>query len=245
MFKMGLLKSCSFLNLRQGTILIAILQLVLSTVMLNMLILGQIHEACIQDLIARDTEDVLEREALEEITSKHINSQRMEQAHHNANEPAVAHDPVDDGDDDDGRRPVHLPVPARGRPDPRVRRPQRVQLHRSLPARRHGLRLLLHVVRRLQLVSRSRRQEGRRDPRGARHRRYLLLVHVVDGSDQEDAQGLLRAADEAAQTTDDAAATLPSAAAAAQPAGCRSSRRAAAAPGRMSPDDDDQDNRRR
>ncbi|KAL7302906.1 hypothetical protein TKK_0004135 [Trichogramma kaykai] len=85
MFKMGLLKSCSFLNLRQGTILIAILQLVLSTVMLNMLILGQIHESCIQDLIARDTEDVLEREALEEITSKHINSQRMEQAHHNAN----------------------------------------------------------------------------------------------------------------------------------------------------------------
>lgn len=47
-------------------------------------VLGLTHEAGIQDMIARDTEDVLEREALEEITSKHINSHRMELAHHNA-----------------------------------------------------------------------------------------------------------------------------------------------------------------
>jgi hypothetical protein len=47
-------------------------------------VLGLTHEAGIQNMIARDTEDVLEREALEEITSKHINSHRMELAHHNA-----------------------------------------------------------------------------------------------------------------------------------------------------------------
>ena len=54
--------------------------------MLFFFILGLTHEAGIQDMIARDTEDVLEREALEEITSKHINSHRMELAHHNAAE---------------------------------------------------------------------------------------------------------------------------------------------------------------
>lgn len=48
------------------------------------LTLSLTHESGIQDMIARDTEDVLEREALEEITSKHINSHRMELAHHDA-----------------------------------------------------------------------------------------------------------------------------------------------------------------
>ncbi|XP_031782903.1 uncharacterized protein LOC100679969 isoform X2 [Nasonia vitripennis] len=85
--KIGLLKN--FLHcfqLRQGTILIAILQLVLSGFITIFIILGLTHESGIQDMIARDTEDVLEREALEEITSKHINSHRMELAHHNATE---------------------------------------------------------------------------------------------------------------------------------------------------------------
>ncbi|XP_058798903.1 uncharacterized protein LOC131668605 [Phymastichus coffea] len=85
--KLGLLKSCMFyFQLRQGTILIAIVQLVLSGYIIIFLTLSLTHESRIQDMIARDTEDVLEREALEEITSKHINSHRMELAHHDATE---------------------------------------------------------------------------------------------------------------------------------------------------------------
>lgn len=38
----------------------------------------------IEVLIARDTEDALEREALEEISSKQLNSQKMELAHKKA-----------------------------------------------------------------------------------------------------------------------------------------------------------------
>ncbi|XP_011498303.1 PREDICTED: uncharacterized protein LOC105362540 [Ceratosolen solmsi marchali] len=85
--KMGLLKTfLYYFQLRQGTILIAILQLVLSGYVMIFFVLGLRHEAGIQNMIARDTEDVLEREALEEITSKHINSHRMELAHHNVTE---------------------------------------------------------------------------------------------------------------------------------------------------------------
>ncbi|KAJ8678590.1 hypothetical protein QAD02_014377 [Eretmocerus hayati] len=75
-----------YFQVRQGTILIATLQLILSGYTIIFLVLGLTHETEIQDIIARDTEDVLEQEALEEITSKHINSHRMELAHHNATE---------------------------------------------------------------------------------------------------------------------------------------------------------------
>ncbi|XP_014207993.1 uncharacterized protein LOC106639067 isoform X2 [Copidosoma floridanum] len=85
--KIRLLKSfLYYFHLRQGTILIAILQLVLSSYILVFFVLGLTHEAGIQEMIARDRADVLEREALEEITSKHINSHRMELAHHNVAE---------------------------------------------------------------------------------------------------------------------------------------------------------------
>jgi len=38
----------------------------------------------IQEMVVRDTEDALEREALEEISSNHLNTKRMDLAHHNA-----------------------------------------------------------------------------------------------------------------------------------------------------------------
>ena len=46
--------------------------------------MGLAHVTGIQEMIVRDTEDALEREALEEITSKRLNSQRMELAHQKA-----------------------------------------------------------------------------------------------------------------------------------------------------------------
>lgn len=35
-------------------------------------------------MVVRDTEDALEREALEEISSNHLNTKKMDLAHHNA-----------------------------------------------------------------------------------------------------------------------------------------------------------------
>lgn len=56
----------------------------ISAYFLVFFILGLSHVTGIQELIDRDTEDALEREALEDISSRHINSQRMELARHNA-----------------------------------------------------------------------------------------------------------------------------------------------------------------
>lgn len=42
------------------------------------------HAIGIQEMVVRDTEDALEREALEEISSNHLNTKRMDLAHHNA-----------------------------------------------------------------------------------------------------------------------------------------------------------------
>ncbi|XP_033212671.1 uncharacterized protein LOC117170191 [Belonocnema kinseyi] len=85
--KMGLLKNfLHFFTLRQGTLLIAKLQLLLSGYIIIFLVLGLAHVTGIQEMIVRDTEDALEREALEEITSKRLNSQRMELAHQKAME---------------------------------------------------------------------------------------------------------------------------------------------------------------
>lgn len=116
--KIGLLKNfLHYFNLRQGTLLIALFQLVISTFLyriysacltkrsnprfmsvicknlgtqfisgLGMLffILALAHAMGIQEMVVRDTEDALEREALEEISSNHLNTKRMDLAHHNA-----------------------------------------------------------------------------------------------------------------------------------------------------------------
>jgi hypothetical protein len=47
-------------------------------------ILALAHAMGIQEMVVRDTEDALEREALEEISSNHLNTKRMDLAHHNA-----------------------------------------------------------------------------------------------------------------------------------------------------------------
>jgi len=47
-------------------------------------ILGVTHALGIQEMLARDTEDALEREALEEISSFHLNKEKLELAHHTA-----------------------------------------------------------------------------------------------------------------------------------------------------------------
>lgn len=107
--KIGLLKNfLHYFNLRQGTILIAIFQLVIAISMkqssnyssLNIIvkkilqfssgfsmiffILALAHAMGIQEMVVRDTEDALEREALEEISSNHLNTKKMDLAHHNA-----------------------------------------------------------------------------------------------------------------------------------------------------------------
>lgn len=46
--------------------------------------MGLSHVTGIEVMIVRDTEDALEREALEEITSKRLNSQKLELAHKKA-----------------------------------------------------------------------------------------------------------------------------------------------------------------
>lgn len=47
-------------------------------------VLAMAHAIGIQEMVVRDTEDALEREALEEISSNHLNTKRMDLAHHNA-----------------------------------------------------------------------------------------------------------------------------------------------------------------
>ncbi|XP_046434570.1 uncharacterized protein LOC124186707 [Neodiprion fabricii] len=85
--KMRLLQGCMHIfNLRQGTILIAITQLILSGFTMMLMVLALAHAKEIGELVARDTEDALEREAMEEISPKHMNTKRMDVAHHLATE---------------------------------------------------------------------------------------------------------------------------------------------------------------
>ncbi|XP_015112370.1 uncharacterized protein LOC107047061 isoform X2 [Diachasma alloeum] len=85
--KVGLLKNfLHCFSLKQGTILIAILQLFISGIVMTFFLLALAHAMDIQEMVARDSEDALEREALEEISSMHLNTKRMDIAHHNATE---------------------------------------------------------------------------------------------------------------------------------------------------------------
>lgn len=89
--KIGLLKNfLHYFNLRQGTILIAIFQLFSSGFSMIFFILALAHAMGIQEMVVRDTEDALEREALEEISSNHLNTKKMDLAHHNATEMVYA-----------------------------------------------------------------------------------------------------------------------------------------------------------
>lgn len=47
-------------------------------------VLALVHTMGIQEMVVRDTEDALEREALEDISSNHLNTKKMDMAHHNA-----------------------------------------------------------------------------------------------------------------------------------------------------------------
>lgn len=47
-------------------------------------LLALAHAMDIQEMVARDSEDALEREALEEMSSMHQNTKKMDIAHHNA-----------------------------------------------------------------------------------------------------------------------------------------------------------------
>uniref|UniRef100_A0A0C9R175 SPAC22F8.04 protein n=1 Tax=Fopius arisanus TaxID=64838 RepID=A0A0C9R175_9HYME len=83
--KIGLLKNfLHCFSLKQGTILIAILQLFISGIVMTFFLLALAHAMDIQEMVARDSEDALEREALEEMSSMHLNTKRMDIAHHNA-----------------------------------------------------------------------------------------------------------------------------------------------------------------
>lgn len=85
--KVGLLKNfLHYFNLRQGTVLIAIFQLFTSVCCMMLFVLALAHAMGIQEMVVRDTEDALEREALEDISSNHLNTKRMDMAHHNATE---------------------------------------------------------------------------------------------------------------------------------------------------------------
>ncbi|XP_032689073.1 uncharacterized protein LOC116852635 [Odontomachus brunneus] len=75
-----------YLSLKQGTVVIAILQLFITGFILIFFVLATAHVIGIQAMVVRDTEDALEREALEEISSNHLNTKRMDLAHHNATE---------------------------------------------------------------------------------------------------------------------------------------------------------------
>ncbi|EFN81979.1 uncharacterized protein LOC105185549 [Harpegnathos saltator] len=75
-----------FFDLKQGTVLIAILQLFITGFTLIFFVLAIAHAMWIQEMVVRDTEDALVREALEEIWSNHLNTKKMDLAHHNATE---------------------------------------------------------------------------------------------------------------------------------------------------------------
>ncbi|XP_015608097.1 uncharacterized protein LOC107273942 isoform X2 [Cephus cinctus] len=85
--KLMLLSNCMFhFSLRQGTIVIAISQIFLSGFCMAVLVLALAHAMETREMVAIDTEDALEREALEEISSKHLNTKRMDMGHHKATE---------------------------------------------------------------------------------------------------------------------------------------------------------------
>ncbi|XP_012168826.1 uncharacterized protein LOC126917474 isoform X1 [Bombus affinis] len=85
--KVGLLKNfVHYFNLEEGTVLIAVFQLLISGFNMAFFVLALIHTMGIQEMVVRDTEDALEREALEDISSNHLNTKKMDMAHHNATE---------------------------------------------------------------------------------------------------------------------------------------------------------------
>ncbi|KOC62339.1 hypothetical protein WH47_05322 [Habropoda laboriosa] len=85
--KVGLLTNfLHYFNLKQGTVLIAVFQLFTSGFSMIFCILALGHAMGIQEMVVRDTEDALEREALEDILSNHLNTRKMDMAHHNATE---------------------------------------------------------------------------------------------------------------------------------------------------------------
>ncbi|XP_020292056.1 uncharacterized protein LOC109858829 [Pseudomyrmex gracilis] len=90
--KIGLLKNFMYyFNLRQGTILIAIFQLFSSGLSMIFFIMALIHGMRNLEKVVKDTEDALEREALEEISNHfHANAKIMDMAHHNATEMVYA-----------------------------------------------------------------------------------------------------------------------------------------------------------
>ncbi|XP_033334474.1 uncharacterized protein LOC117225215 [Megalopta genalis] len=85
--KVGLLNNfLHYFNLKQGTVLIAVFQLFSSGFSMIFFVLALAHAMGIQEMVVRDTEDALEREALEDISSHHLNTKKMDMAHHNATE---------------------------------------------------------------------------------------------------------------------------------------------------------------
>ncbi|XP_050470744.1 uncharacterized protein LOC117166647 isoform X1 [Bombus vancouverensis nearcticus] len=83
--KVGLLKNfVHYFNLEEGTVLIAVFQLLISGFNMTFFVLALVHTMGIQEMVVRDTEDALEREALEDISSNHLNTKKMDMAHHNA-----------------------------------------------------------------------------------------------------------------------------------------------------------------
>ncbi|KAL2740691.1 uncharacterized protein V1478_000832 [Vespula squamosa] len=85
--KVGLLKNfLYYFSLRQGTVLIAVIQLFISGFSIVFFILALAHAMEIQEMVVRDTQDVLAREALEDLALNHVNIKKMETAQHNATE---------------------------------------------------------------------------------------------------------------------------------------------------------------
>ncbi|XP_068965864.1 uncharacterized protein [Bombus flavifrons] len=85
--KVGPLKNfVHYFNLEEGTVLIAVFQLLISGFNMTFFVLALLHTMGIQEMVVRDTEDALEREALEDISSNHLNTKKMDMAHHNATE---------------------------------------------------------------------------------------------------------------------------------------------------------------
>ncbi|XP_012271594.1 uncharacterized protein LOC105694975 [Orussus abietinus] len=80
-----LLTTClHFFSLKQGTILIAITHLFSSGFILIIQLLMLAHAMEIRELVAIDKEDALEREALDDVSSRHLTTRIMDEAHRNA-----------------------------------------------------------------------------------------------------------------------------------------------------------------
>ncbi|XP_053981788.1 uncharacterized protein LOC128887207 [Hylaeus anthracinus] len=88
--KVGLMKKFHCFTLKQGTAFIAVCQLFVSVFGMIFLVLALAHAMVIQEMVVRDTEDALAREALEDISSNHLNTKKMDMAHHNATEMVYA-----------------------------------------------------------------------------------------------------------------------------------------------------------